>query len=1232
VHKRKRCKKVGIASPAESNLERETPSKLPPDCTNSLPDYTELDPKLKRTTNFVAGKGARSRSKSDDETAEVLSEQSGAVQSCQPPPHLDKPSDDKSISGAAGKQRRNGDGTPSITRTAADSAPTLQSGYTHHAAKKKLPANCKPIDSLEYTAVLSVHVASDKGDCLFDSLTSSLKYLLDHHLDSYNFSRFPQSLKTIRAYCDNQALRDVLVDHLLKTADSPFVNLGGLTPAEAVTRDYIDGQQPLHDSEWYDQLCSQKPAPLISTLPAHQVIRSFHQYAEAMRKPFAHGDEIMLVMFCDLFNLRVVVAELTDKTCSERLEDPTHTLSRTSMDIMPDVPLSSNFVVTLILSGNHYDWAHLSKEACDDVTAHCMMGPAEHVVCCTNAPIVYDERNPDSFTPVCHELIHAHSRKRRRDSVLTCLVDEHGAVPEEAELTISTFERLGGLVSMHTLPELLHLHRATTYKPLSDSTTADSNNTQSSSGGIKRPLPSRHVQSNNVKRASVQRQLNDLIESSDAEEPADLKWAADAVRLVTNCNRDLAVSTVKHNHSKCLDYVQAVAVSCQQISAITGSAAQAPPIKPAQAPQTFNTEVSFIERHLGEGVREMTQAELAAAEKTLVAALTDSTAAMPPMSAIVPRNLSQYWHHHLAAVSTTPRGAMTAEQHARAVRKIASNALHHEACNAASSKLPPTVPLVQTQTATAATPTQQFQTPVQGLQRPLQSSDTTPTQPFTAAAVPALSPTSPAQNYLAHSSPAVRMAASRAAQAQSAKSSATTVVVMASNSSKLLQWKAGSEKDCKGFYWSTKLAVQQAWEQYNTSEDMHSYRTFKSAIHCTMLPIICAELSMSRDQFDKVSDAELIDLIDKKLKPTGPADYLIKMRQIKFDTVEPSSTSLLHRYRAFAEPFLQLLAEATEAGCSINEESVKLAFKEQCRGSNLMMMWLQEDRWTNASAAHQRIMTHLKNFDTLVTLQSLDGRSFPKRPTQEAQPAAAPIIPVALPQQQRSHQQHQATVPAADQAVQQSQPYYTPQQRAEYKRQKALAAQQPLVQAFQPQVPQTSMMPAAQPARSVQQPNPLFHASPQLQANVMVSPPPATVAPYVQPGLDHRGPHWHPIGAKCRFTPCSSPFCQGCGEHGHSAHDCKKRNKHANWNYNGYYADQRPGQGPLIYDGPAKLPQQLPAPATPAAPAPTFPTPYNQAVRPAPPPAANPARTYTPVVRSNVASQHPESSSATAQP
>ena len=136
---------------------------------------------------------------------------------------------------------------------------------------------------------------------------------------------------------------------------------------------------------------------------------------------------------------------------------------------------------------------------------------------------------------------------------------------------------------------------------------------------------------------------------------------------------------------------------------------------------------------------------------------------------------------------------------------------------------------------------------------------------------------------------------------------------------------------------------------------------------------------------------------------------------------------------------------------------------------------------------------------------------------------------------------------------------------------------------------------------------------------------PPQQAPYVQPGLDQRGPNWHPVSAKCKFTPCSSPFCQGCGEHGHGAHECKKRGKHANWNYSGYYAEQRPGQAALVYDGPARLPNQF-SPPQQTPPAQPFPTPH--VIRPMPPPpaaAAHVTRNYTPVSRSNATTQHGDS-------
>jgi hypothetical protein len=445
---------------------------------------------------------------------------------------------------------------------------------------------------------------------------------------------------------------------------------------------------------------------------------------------------------------------------------------------------------------------------------------------------------------------------------------------------------------------------------------------------------------------------------------------------------------------------------------------------------------------------------------------------------------------------------------------------------------------------------------------------------------------------------------------------------MANNSAKLLQWKAGEEKECKGFYWSTKLAVQQAWEQHTVTEDVHGYRTFKSTIHCQMIPIVCAELMINRAQFDAMPDAELIDRIDKRLKPTGPVDYLIKLRAIKFS--HDGKDTLLHRYRAFAEPFLQLISEAHDAGCAINEESIKLAFREACRPNNLMMMWLHEQRWQDATNAHHQIMQNMRQFDTLTTLQSLNGAQPAQLPAQagQHQNLQAPAAPIPQQQQQQSFQPAR---PAPHN--QQQQPYYSRDQRAEFKRQRI----EPHQPSHLPEAPQAQHTPAFAPTPPSARLNPLFQpaqqqAPQQPQMNVTVPSAAPQQGPYVQPGLDQRGANWHPIGAKCKFTPCSSPFCQGCGEHGHSAHECKKRGKHANWNYSGYYAEQRPGQAALVYDGPARLPNQF-SPPQQASPAQSFPTPH--VIRPAPPPptaAAHVTRNYTPVSRSNATTQHGDSS------
>ena len=465
----------------------------------------------------------------------------------------------------------------------------------------------------------------------------------------------------------------------------------------------------------------------------------------------------------------------------------------------------------------------------------------------------------------------------------------------------------------------------------------------------------------------------------------------------------------------------------------------------------------------------------------------------------------------------------------------------------------------------------------------------------------------PADTPATFSSPSVKLAADRESRAIAAKSAATTLIIMPNNSSKIMQWKAGEEKDDKGFYWSTKLKVQQAWEQHNMLEEPQNYRTFRSTIHVAMIPIICFELLIDRAAFDRISDADLIDLLDRKLKPTGPAEYLIKLRQVKFNNDEKSGT-LLHRYRAFAEPFLQLVAESTDAGCPINDESTKLAFKAACRGNELLMMFLQEDRWTTAAAAHHRIMHQLRHFDSLSTMNSMNVNSnaaltqtaaaiIPAQPQIPPPPVFAPPPPSQLQFAHPSRQLHQPR---------------------HFQQSPMVNVMNQLLERFdrfdRSQTHSTVPSPAPQPS---------MHMTPQVNVGMTGAAPsiapasPSQRPPRIHdltphPGTDARGPYWHPNNPafECRLSPCTTFFCQGCGRHGHTAAECIRRGA-PGFNHSGYFADRYPGQGALMLPRPTA---PSAAPPSISAPPAAFQTPY----RMNPPAAAThqPPK-YSPVARSN---------------
>ena len=1145
---------------------------------------------------------------------------------------------------------------------------------------------------------LNVHQSSADGACFFTSASESLNHILHNDSCAFGLNLSPNLSRSVQALVDCQSMRATLCDYMEEHMDTIFENLGFLSPRQTIQRDYIDDGQLVGNPVKAQE---------------DQVITSIPSYVTAMRHPASSGDEIMFVMLSELLNLRCVVFELYSDT-----EDNVMFVS-TNLDICPKQPWfpktpmstqrhSSDMAIIMVKNGDHFDWAHLISDNCSSGGSdnHCVIAGQEEIEGFTTLPLVSRSRQaptPSTTKSSTTEpaggkayalpnplLLSIAVQRRQRQQVVDTLTDDHDVPPQDAEAVVALFERSGVHAKLKFLPEILRIWSAIAPgdDPLADKPPATI------------AAPSRHVAANALKRANSLREamdaavegLSNASENPNKEEAQLREGAANAVRIISKCSHARAVDRVAYHLQFTNNHGEAVMAAVKELSGQQPN--YVPPPAPKAAHYFDENGLSFVERHLGAGTREMTVEELAKAEADLVQAAR--TGELMP---IVPINLNRYWQHHLEAAAATPRGSLTAQQHQRIIRTAASTALHHEACDAATaachhSLSDQAIAQHQRPAASTAAPTQPPATTAHSSTQPFAAPQTAPLPPAPAPAPTFASaagyvtpgPTYDAEQskYKSHNSPAVRMAAAREDQAQSARAAATTVVVMANSGSKPMQWKVGEEKDGKGFYLKTYMAVQQSWEQHNKSEEVHGYRTFRSTIHCTMVPIICAELALSRADWDKIQDAELITRLDKILQPSGPVDFLIKLRTIKFNHAD-TKTNMVHRYRAFAEPFLQLLSEAQDAGCPINNESIKLAFKTALQDNQLLLMWFQEERWTTAVSAHQRIAAHLKAFDQHNTLQLMSSNQSPQiagpAPAIPAVAAAAPV-PVPVPAPAPIVVPAPAAAPAPPAPVRQ---HYTPEQRQAYQQQQqqqrqdrllnqqavlvnmvgqaingALQAQQAPPPAPAPYYAAPAPAPAAahvvqavyHPAAPAYSPAP----APQAQVNAFYpaprpSPPAAAAAaqaaPYVHPGLDARGPNWHPAtipALKCRYNPCTSTFCQGCGEHGHSMQDCKKRGKHANWNAFGYYAEQRPGQGPLVYDG---TPYRQAAPLAPQ----QFQPPQQAHQVPPPPPRAHVAeaaaqpfpipyslnsqhstRSYTPVTRSNVAVQAAESSTTSEVP
>jgi len=511
--------------------------------------------------------------------------------------------------------------------------------------------------------------------------------------------------------------------------------------------------------------------------------------------------------------------------------------------------------------------------------------------------------------------------------------------------------------------------------------------------------------------------------------------------------------------------------------------------------------LTFVEQHLGEGVRTPTVAELAHHQAT----------------GEVPEPLRPTALRQLFTEAAAPQGAysnLTAHERAHATRNRVDRALHDQALRncAASRDLN------------------------RSLVEPLRAARDEDLDAMTAPSAAFLTPQH------SHPSPSVRVAARAAAATQSANPQGSTVVVVTGGGGKLPHWKSGPEASQQGFYWSTKEYIQHHWRQYMAGEGQYAPKTFKSLIDITMIPTICAETGISEHDWDTVKDVELLEKIEACLQPKNSTDFLIKLRQIKISTDETKG-SLSQRYRVFAEAFLHKLAEARNSSRPVGEQAIKITFIAALRIIPPLEAKLLEERWIDLPTAHRRIVECLKEYDTWAGWGSIGGTTATS-PQQPANPAP----PLAQEQQQ---QQQQPRIP----------PPPRQQQQRGWGRQEQ--QQQAMVNALQQAFP--ALANNMQPAGGQQQQQPQQQQQQQRNQNFRQQGP-----PYVHPGLDARGPNWHRPDScvRCREENCQAEFCQLCGQHGHTAADCRKRGRMQGLNLQGYWSENRANQPAVRYLAP----------------------------------------------------------------
>ena len=1038
---------------------------------------------------------------------------------------------------------------------------------------------CRFEEPRRFLQHLALRETSILGDCLFDAILTSLAMRRRHCDWEYGSRPLPST---------PSSLRQTLVRFARSVRDVPLPYGCRLTPAQLVLEDYVHAGQPIIDPAWEDEALEQNPS--LSVAPQRHVV-SFDDYLVAMSSDTASGDELMMELASIYFGVRIMVVDLV------RQHDAADWHLRA--DYCPP-GVNRNRFITLVHVPGHYYWAHPAKDAiadpaCGAITGYIKVELDEWLPIWSAGPLKYPPKThpivrahfesggAQPFTPPtppgAPELPHragcgAHAHEV--DGLQLCpvhrTVEAQRAKSLFPESTLAPFREYarelaqriaadGHEISVEDAAAALYLTR--------DMHTGEADLERACEvlpGGKHNPIrlsPDQRALGKRAKANEVKRKESEehdrVVATAMALEPAVQGDApdeplSDGEHILLNKNKGQSLRSLSEHAAQPLCHT-----SAEEASASTVASQQA----------TDDSAAATVREHKSSAFNKWLAEELetkSTAVKTVVAltaasehvaravlehyvpittnlhdAITAACVALHPAArelTFIERNLGQgvgplktaTVAKHLAHKQATSNAHLCGESPPSALQPLN---LQQRFINDADRELnnherrgltAPQRLVVATNRAVH-------------LQQNLAEDVQTWKRDFCTPKNDTAQPKKPNTSAYNHPSPAVRLAAAHEDIAHSYQQSQPAVVVVSGASTKLPLWLPGEEQQQRGFYWSTKQHIQHAWRQYMAAEGMHAPRSFKSLISQQLVPTICAETEIPLTDWEHISDRVLLEKIELRLRPKNSTDVINRLRELSISRDTQKGT-LSQRYRVFAETFLQRLAEAQECGCTVSENATKQVFIQAVRQEPALESWTHEEKWTNVWDAHRRIVERLRDYDCWAVYDQMQRR----------------------PQIQHTHiQEQRAPLQPADSSIGQKR-NWDKTERSHKSFINALSSV--LKKASQPS---TSEARINYGQGAPQQPSqPSHQHTPQRTPNTRPS------YPYQHPGLDDRGPCWHEHTQyiTCNNSPCTVPFCQCCGMHGHSAESCTKRlNNTPGINLQGYYQETKPNSYPIRFPG-----------------------------------------------------------------